>query len=990
MEEFFNALSMESDGFYPFGVNEFWHGGVHITNQSNGVLKQGDGIQCIAEGEVVAYRINEKHIDTPAYEDPTKGTSMNIPYSSSFTLVRHTLEYPKDNKLAVFSLYMHLLPWNGYVQANTTPTQYRIKAANMRKVDQNKIVKGKTGVIKYLPAGVIVELSGKKKGNYREVSKIVSGISPVPAQLGWIYKTTYSKIKHSEPEGKKAPAYLSKIVYKVKNTANDTEAFAQGVKGVRGRIGAGGGEVLALYPRGSELELEAFAKGAKRAKVINVLSGTPSQQTGKTEKGYVWLADLEASTTPPEFDKVIIPSKPKPIKKGEKIGYMGQYCTPEKPTERPMLHWEVFAGDALNVFITKARAHNAKAKKSEKTVLKIPKGTPLISPYEAQTDTTIAKDSVVTTLKSQGEYKQLQTVGISKKVPRSLLGAWSSTNKVYTPKKESYKTLSTLLGITVNKSTRLSLLTQYKDGNRGILIPAQKSDTVWVKKTSKLTKLNTLKSQVATTTNAWKKYPEEFTHEILKISEDRCMTASELKTKKHDEYNNEWFEIASYDNQTCSVGYINASNLKYHAPAEFICFDGVDAPGGNDASIHKEPDNYWKNLFAPITLESSQHEEGSPVSDFRLDLQPFAKKVFQYMDENHDGKITLSEVQNAQKDPIKQKKIAKLITKHESEWVKSLDRWKYIEKYIPDATRYDWEHEKARIKKLAWWDDVKGKVTGFPSGDAFYFHPAGFVGNLMGGDCEITSAQLSEISGNHLGDKYVNYLNTGRELFGIMSCHDFGHFLAQIIHESGDFVYTKEYGGSTYLKAKKYWPYYGRGLMQLTWKKNYLSYGASVGENFTSSDSARDKVTLPEHAVKSAFWYWQTRGLSKYGEVDDFIWITIKVNGGLNGYNDRLKKLNKFKKEMSNDKISGSYAFSDSKAYNSLRGAYAWGLWNDPGKKKDGRTRNKVDAKAGYYRTLELLKAGKTVTTDIYGNKTTEALKKWATAHLKRLGGTPP
>ncbi|MCD5380537.1 hypothetical protein LR004_01290, partial [Candidatus Gracilibacteria bacterium] len=541
-----------------------------------------------------------------------------------------------------------------------------------------------------------------------------------------------------------------------------------------------------LYPRGCELELEAFAKGAKRAKVTKVLSGTPTQQTGKTEKGYVWLADLEASTKPPEFDKVIILNKPKTIKKGEKIGYMGQYCTPEKTTNRPMLHWEVFAGDALNIFITKARAHNAKAKKSEKTVLKIPKGTSLISPNEKEADTLIAEGGVVTTLKTQGEYKQLQVLGSSKKVSRSLLGAWSSTNKVYTPKKENYKTLSTLLGITVNKSTRLSLLKQYKDGNRGIFIPAQKSDIVWVEKTSKLTKLNTLKSQVKTTTNAWKKYPEEFTIEILKTSEDMCFNASELKVKKHDEHNNEWFEIGSYDNQMCSVGYINASNLKYHAPAEFICFDGVDAPGGNDASIHKEPDNYWKNLFAPITLESTQHEEGSPVSDFRLDLQPFAKKVFQYMDENHDGTITLSEVRNAQKDPIKQKKIAKLITKHESEWVKSLDRWKYVEKYIPDATRFDWEHEKARIKKLAWWDDVKGKVTGFPSGDAFYFHPAGFVGNLMGGG--LITYEMLKIACPKLTDSYINealpHFNIYAEAYKVNTKYRIAHFLSQVGHES--------------------------------------------------------------------------------------------------------------------------------------------------------------------------------------------------------------
>jgi len=82
--------------------------------------------------------------------------------------------------------------------------------------------------------------------------------------------------------------------------------------------------------------------------------------------------------------------------------------------------------------------------------------------------------------------------------------------------------------------------------------------------------------------------------------------------------------------------------------------------------------NYWKNLFAPITLESSQHEEGSPVNDMRLDVHPFAKKVFQYIDENHDGKVDIQEFHGALKDPSKQKKLGQLITKHESEWVKSL------------------------------------------------------------------------------------------------------------------------------------------------------------------------------------------------------------------------------------------------------------------------------------------------------------------------------
>lgn len=34
-----------------------------------------------------------------------------------------------------------------------------------------------------------------------------------------------------------------------------------------------------------------------------------------------------------------------------------------------------------------------------------------------------------------------------------------------------------------------------------------------------------------------------------------------------------------------------------------------------------------------------------------------------------------------------------------------------------------------------------------------------------------------------------------------------------------------EYGGSAYLRSKKYWPFVGRGYVQLTWEYNYVKYG---------------------------------------------------------------------------------------------------------------------------------------------------------------------
>jgi len=39
----------------------------------------------------------------------------------------------------------------------------------------------------------------------------------------------------------------------------------------------------------------------------------------------------------------------------------------------------------------------------------------------------------------------------------------------------------------------------------------------------------------------------------------------------------------------------------------------------------------------------------------------------------------------------------------------------------------------------------------------------------------------------------------------------------------------KEFGGETYLKGKKYYPYFGRGFSQLTWLDNYKKEGTRLG-----------------------------------------------------------------------------------------------------------------------------------------------------------------
>jgi GH24 family phage-related lysozyme (muramidase) len=49
--------------------------------------------------------------------------------------------------------------------------------------------------------------------------------------------------------------------------------------------------------------------------------------------------------------------------------------------------------------------------------------------------------------------------------------------------------------------------------------------------------------------------------------------------------------------------------------------------------------------------------------------------------------------------------------------------------------RENWQCELQRIHKLQWWNDVQGKVEGFPgSPDVYHLHPVALVGNF-GGSC---------------------------------------------------------------------------------------------------------------------------------------------------------------------------------------------------------------------------------------------------------------
>lgn len=92
-EELYGKLAQEDSGYYLLSANGFWHGGVHFSNKQ---FSEEMPVQAIADGTVIAYRINQKDLLIPddtviTEESKDKGYK----YSSGFCLIRHTYTSPE-------------------------------------------------------------------------------------------------------------------------------------------------------------------------------------------------------------------------------------------------------------------------------------------------------------------------------------------------------------------------------------------------------------------------------------------------------------------------------------------------------------------------------------------------------------------------------------------------------------------------------------------------------------------------------------------------------------------------------------------------------------------------------------------------------------------------------------------------------------------------------------------------------------------------------
>lgn len=164
----------------------------------------------------------------------------------------------------------------------------------------------------------------------------------------------------------------------------------------------------------------------------------------------------------------------------------------------------------------------------------------------------------------------------------------------------------------------------------------------------------------------------------------------------------------------------------------------------------------------------------------------------------------------------------------------------------------------------------------------------------------ITLEQLDKLVFRNKAELFIKPINDTLEKFEINTPKRICHFLAQILHESGNLVYTEETASGKAYEGRKDLgnneigdgiKYKGRGLIQITGKHNYKQISNYFKVDFVDNPEFLETPTM---AAMSAGWFWHVKKLNSLADSNlenmALKAITKTINGGYNGLEDRIKK----------------------------------------------------------------------------------------------------
>jgi predicted chitinase len=356
-------LANAAAGYYPLGRNGLWHGGVHFDSGTALGLKQSS-VHCLADGEVVAYRI-DTYSPTTTYFD---NEEVEKPFSRNFVLIRHHLQPPaiQDSKetppsLIFYSLYMHLQDREKYDEDPTLarpgfwPEVHRVKATANDPHPDDPEQRGvyvyyrpwSDKVADFLPRGAEVIISGD--GEYRRLENRMG-----PTSL-------------SNADGSLRGYLASQFLQSVVDGQHRIET-ARGALKVRREASLHSKEISEL-PKGTIVTVSGKGEFCKLERVTQL----------------VQFAALQSVLEPLATDRIVVLDTPVAIKAGDLIGHVGLYQDGGASQPEKKLHLETFSGDDVEAFIDASRVWADRLPEKDRTWLKLAKGTPVVPPESNNT-----------------------------------------------------------------------------------------------------------------------------------------------------------------------------------------------------------------------------------------------------------------------------------------------------------------------------------------------------------------------------------------------------------------------------------------------------------------------------------------------------------------------------------------------------------------------------------------------------------------------------
>jgi putative chitinase len=154
-------------------------------------------------------------------------------------------------------------------------------------------------------------------------------------------------------------------------------------------------------------------------------------------------------------------------------------------------------------------------------------------------------------------------------------------------------------------------------------------------------------------------------------------------------------------------------------------------------------------------------------------------------------------------------------------------------------------------------------------------------------------------------ENWAPSINAALPLFSIDTPKRIAAFLAQAAHETGGLRNIREIWGPTGAQRGYEgradlgnthpgdgYRFLGRGLFQITGRANYRLTGAGLAlalhEPVPNFENDPQLLEAPKWAALSAALYWHNRHLNELADLGDFVTLTRRINGGLNGYASRV------------------------------------------------------------------------------------------------------